>query len=84
MGKSEGEIFSEVLKLVEMVNKSCGLHIHKLIVLTTIFNKFGEKLQQRFTIDDDGILALKDWILSEKCDIIACESTSDFWVPIYN
>jgi len=21
---------------------------------------------------------------SEKCDVVACESTSDFWVPIYD
>ncbi len=34
--------------------------------------------------DDDGILNLKNWVTSEKCDVVACESTSDFWVPIYD
>ena len=34
--------------------------------------------------DDEGILALKNWVISEKCDVVACESTSDFWVPIYD
>ena len=23
-------------------------------------------------------------VLTEKCDVVACESTSDFWVPIYD
>ena len=65
------------------INKSCGLDIHKRFVIATILNRSGEKQQQRFARDDDGILNLKNWVTSEKCDVVACESTSDFWVPIY-
>ena len=53
-------------------------------MIATILNISGEKQQQRFERDDDGILNLKKWITSEKCDVVACESTSDFWVPIYD
>jgi hypothetical protein len=70
--------------LSEIVNKSCGLDIHKHFFIATILSISGEKQQQRFARDDDGILALKNWVISEKCDVVACESTSDFWVPIYD
>ena len=68
----------------EIVNKSCGLDIHKHFFIATILSISGEKQQQRFAREDDGILALKNWVISEKCDVVACESTSDFWVPIYD
>ena len=70
--------------MIEFINKSCGLDIHKLFFIATILSRSGEKQQQRFNRDDEGILALKNWVISEKCDVVACESTSDFWVPIHD
>jgi transposase len=70
--------------LVEIVNKACGLDIHKRFSIATILSRSGEKKQQRFSRDEEGILALKNWVISEQCDVVACESTSDFWVPIYD
>ena len=66
------------------INKSCGLDIHKHFLIATILSRSGEKQQQRFDRNDNGILALKNWVTSEQCDVVACESTSDFWVPIYD
>jgi transposase len=68
--------------LVEIIIKSCGLDIHKRFLIATILSKSGEKQQRRLDRNDDGILALKKWVISEECDVVACESTSDFWVPI--
>ena len=70
--------------MVEVINKACGLDIHKLFFIATILSRSGEKLHKRLNRDEDGILALKDWVISEKCDVVACESTSDFWVPIHD
>jgi len=70
--------------LIEVVNKACDLDIHKLFFIATILSRSGEKQQQNLRRDDEGILALKNWVISEKCDVVACESTSDFWVPIYD
>jgi transposase len=53
-------------------------------LIATILSRSGEKKQLRFQRNEDGILALKKWVISEKCDVVACESTSDFWVPIYD
>ena len=70
--------------MVYIVNKACGLDIHKRFSIATILSRCGEKKQQRFSRDEDGILNLKNWVMSEQCDVVACESTSDFWVPIYD
>jgi transposase len=53
-----------------------------LSIATTI-SISGEKLQQRFERNDDEILALENWIISKKCNVVACESTSYFWISIY-
>jgi transposase len=70
--------------LFEVINKSCDLDIHKRFFIATILSRSDTKHQQRFVRDNDGILAFKKWVISEQCDVIACESTSDFWVPIYD
>ncbi|MGB9132507.1 MAG: IS110 family transposase [Methanosarcina sp.] len=70
--------------MIEVINKACGLDIHKLFFIATILSRSGEKLHKRLNRDEDGILSLKDWVISEKCDVVACESTSDFWVPIHD
>ncbi|WP_440945984.1 IS110-like element ISMac14 family transposase [Methanosarcina sp. T3] len=70
--------------MVEVINKVCGLDIHKLFFIATILSRSGEKQQQHFYRTPDEILAFKNWVISENCDVVACESTSDFWVPIYD
>ena len=60
------------------------MDIHKRFFIATVLSRSGEKHQQRFDRNDDGILALKNLVISEQCDVVACESTSDFWVPIYD
>jgi transposase len=70
--------------LAGIINKACGLDIHKQFLIATILSIFGEKKQLRFERTEEGILSLKNWVLTEKCDVVACESTSDFWVPIYD
>lgn len=70
--------------MIGIVNKFCGLDIHKRFLIAIILSKSGEKQQQRFDRNDDGLLALKNWVVSEECDVVACESASDFWVPIHD
>jgi len=72
------------INLIEIINKVCGLDIHKLFFITTILYRSGEKQQQCFDRTDDDILAFKKWTISKKCNVVACESTSDFWFPIYD
>jgi hypothetical protein len=62
--------------------QSLSLDVHKCFSIATILSRSGEKKKRRFSRDEDGILNLKNWVISEQYDVVACESTSDFWVPI--
>jgi len=63
---------------------AAGLDVHKKFIQTTILWLNGTKIQQQFPRTFDGLLGLKDLILEHKCDVVACESTSDYWVCIYD
>jgi len=71
--------------MADDIQKSCGLDIHKKFVIATVLTRRKTmKIQKRFERDDDGILSLKNFVLAEKCEVVACESTNDFWMPIYD
>ncbi len=53
-------------------------------MVATILCRDGDKEQMRFDRDDEGILSLRSWVIENECNVVACESTSDFWVPIYD
>jgi hypothetical protein len=53
--------------LVEIIHKSCGLDIHKQFFIATILCRSGEKDQQRFERNDDGILAFKKLVSPPFC-----------------
>ena len=64
----------------EIVKNSCGLDTHKLFfpLLSPVYLMKKQLLDG----DNEGILALKNWIILAKYDIVACESVSDFWFSI--
>ncbi|GAB7016008.1 IS110 family RNA-guided transposase [Methanogenium cariaci] len=67
------------------IHNSCGLDVHKqFIIATTLTDTDSLKKQKRFEWNENGLSEFKSWVLSEQCDVIACESTSDYWVPIYD
>lgn len=70
--------------MTSSVNISAGLDVHNKFVLATILWSTGQLIQERFERTKDGLLSLKAWIMLQKCEVVACESTSDFWVPIYD
>ena len=72
------------IKLTLHIYKACGLDIHKKFMIATILCRDGDKEQMRFDRDDEGILSLRSWVVENECNVVACKSTSDFWVPIYD
>lgn len=40
------------------------------------------KEQRRLESTESGLFNLREWTIEHKCEVVACESTSDFWVPI--
>jgi len=63
---------------------AAGLDVHKKFIQATILWLNGTKIQQKFPRTPEGLLGLKDWIFEHKCAVVACESTSDYWVCIYD
>jgi transposase len=65
--------------LVEVINKSCGLDIHKRFLIATILSKSGEKQQQRFDRNDNGILALKNRLRQNNVTLLLVNQPVTFW-----
>lgn len=63
---------------------AAGLDVHKKFIQATILWLNGTKIQQKFPRTPEGLLGLRDWIFEYKCDVVACESTSDYWVCIHD
>jgi len=61
----------------------CGADIHRDFLVATIVSKNGLRLQERFDMNQDGLLAFKKWILDHKCKKVALESTGSYWYPIF-
>jgi transposase len=59
------------------------LDLHKKFIIATLLTDTGFKEQRRFERTESGLFNLKEWMIEHKCEVVACESTSDFWVPIY-
>ena len=61
----------------------CGADIHKHFLLATILTKDGQKFQDRFDSNFEGLLNFRQWLLDHDCQKLAVESTANYWQPIY-
>ncbi len=61
----------------------CGADIHKHFLLATILSKGGQKFQDRFDTNFEGLLNFRQWLLNHSCQKLAVESTATYWLPIY-
>lgn len=61
----------------------CGADIHRDFLIATMISRSGLKLQERFNMNQDGLLAFRSWILTHRCQRLAVESTGGFWYPIF-
>ena len=65
-------------------SKVCGIDVHKKILVATILDRFGRKQTNEFTNTLQGIYLLRNWVYQEKCEVVAFESTGDYWVQLYD
>lgn len=68
----------------EQVQVAAGLDLHKSFIMETILTLIGDKIIERFDPTQSGLLALKAWVLNNKVEDIEFESTSDYWVKIFD
>jgi transposase len=61
----------------------CGADIHRDFLVATTVSRSGLKLQERFDMNQDGLLTFKSWILDHRCQRVAVESTGSYWYQIF-
>jgi transposase len=63
--------------------RCCGLDVHKKLIVACLQN--GKKTELReFKTLTSGIKELAEWLLENKCQMTAMESTGVYWKPVYN
>lgn len=68
-----------------MKNISCGLDVHKDSVFCCILGKNGEKIYEgRFGTLTPELDKLRETLVNYNCGYAAMESTSIYWIPVWN
>lgn len=66
----------------------CGLDVHKKIIsayLISVDKKGKEQAEIKlFGTFTDELIDLRDWLIENKCPIVAMESTGVYWRPVHN
>jgi transposase len=63
--------------------RCCGIDVHKKLIVACFRN--GKKAELRkFDTLTSSIKELGNWLLENKCEMVAMESTGAYWKPIYN
>ncbi len=65
------------------VEKACGIDVHQAFLAATILTSAGIKDTREFSTSLDGLLDLKQWILENRCQRVAIESTGIYHIPTY-
>ncbi|CAG0939907.1 hypothetical protein BROC_00834 [Candidatus Brocadiaceae bacterium] len=65
------------------VEKACGIDIHQAFLKATVLDLAGAKDTRRFSTCIDDLLNLRQWIMENKCQRVAIESTGVYWIPTY-
>jgi len=64
-------------------DKCCGIDVHKKLIVACF--KQGNKQELReFGATTRELLEMADWLKEGDCEMVAMESTSSYWKPLYN
>ncbi len=65
------------------VEKACGIDIHQAFLVATMLDMAGTKDTRRFSTCIEDLLNLREWLIDNKCQRVAIESTGVYWIPTY-
>ncbi len=63
--------------------KCCGIDVHKKMIVACFRDGRSKELREFGTLTHE-LRALTEWLLENKCEMIAMESTASYWKPLYN
>ena len=82
-----------VLKGVPMALKivykiCCGIDVHKTFVVACVASTSDKGItsyeSHRFSTYTSGLKTLLQWLIDRNCKDVCMESTSKYWIPVYN
>ena len=75
---------SHAVEFESVVDRCCGLDIHKVEIVATVDGEGIKKETRSFTSTTRSLTELKEWLLSLGITHIAMESTGVYWKPVFN
>lgn len=74
----------EVIKFEQVVERGCGMDVHKETVVVTIQGKGIKTITKSYSTFTSSLIKLKEWLRKHGVTHIAMESTGVYWKPIFN
>ena len=63
--------------------RCCGIDVHKKVIVCCL--RIGNKRETRsFSTSTEDIRSMAEWLLENRCEKTAMESTGSYWKPVYN
>ena len=63
--------------------RCCGIDVHKKVIVCCL--RVGNKRETRsFGTSTEDIRSMAEWLLENRCEKTAMESTGSYWKPVYN
>ena len=74
----------EVIEFEQVVERGCGMDVHKDIIVATIQGKGIKTQTKSFKTFTSSLIKLKEWLLKNEVTHAAMESTGVYWKPVFN
>jgi len=74
----------EVIEFELVVERGCGMDVHKDTVVATIRGNGLQTQTRSFKTFTNSLIKLKKWLQKHKITHIAMESTGVYWKPVFN
>lgn len=75
---------ADTINFEQIVERGCGIDVHKSLLTATINGKGLKEETRNFDAFTDSIESLRAWLLANKITHVAMESTGVYWKPVYN
>ena len=75
---------SDVIEFEQVIEKGCGIDIHKSVLVVTVRGNGIREETRSFDAFTHSIEAIRDWLKELEITHVAMESTGVYWKPVYN
>ena len=82
--KTQIERQKEVIEFEQVVERGCGMDVHKETVVATVAGVGIKQETRTFRTFTNSLKELRDWLKSLGVTTVAMESTGVYWKPVFN